>query len=83
MKVYDQRVVEPVFAHVVEAVGSEARQDSRPDQRCEKKKCVSIRAGPRGETLESYCCYFGFPGSTKIELDFGEVSRANWKNSGF
>ena len=51
VKVHDQRVVQPVLAHVVEAVGAEARQNSHPDQRREKKKGVSIRAGPRGKTL--------------------------------
>jgi hypothetical protein len=42
VKVYDQRVVQPVLAHVVEAVGPEARQNSDPDQRSEKKKGISI-----------------------------------------
>lgn len=36
VKVDDQRVVESVLTHMAEAVGSEARQHSHPDQLCEE-----------------------------------------------
>src|ERR1700733_4664208 len=82
MKVDDQRVVETVLAQVIEGVGPKARQHSHPDEGCEQKKRVPIRARACRKTSNGYCCYFRIPRPTRkiasLELQkFGSIGGAS------
>lgn len=69
MKVHDQRIIEAVFAHVLEAVGPKARQHADPDEDGEQKKRAAIRTYPRRKASHSYCCYFSFLTGQRIKAN--------------
>ncbi len=78
VEVDDQRIVEPVLADMVEAVGAEPGQDPDPDQGDEQKEGVAIRLRLGRKSAHRHRCHVAAPAAWSIRPARAEVGKC-WR----